>query len=229
MSLEQTTYDNSEEAYKALLKGAKRIGDSRLAFRKMLEEYVPLSGYTIPNSARILNLGCGRCEEALVLSGYFGSKPFGFDSKSVKVVGIDIDPKKIEKSEQLYESIDSNNKIIKFVKNSNYTFIEGDARKLRRLVNGEFDIIVARHPNIAEKEDMWRNVFVESRKLIKSCGLFIGTSYSNIEHQMFEEQVQKAGYKILLSKENSHATPISRYLDMAIDKRILLAKRNWPL
>lgn len=129
-----------------MFEGARKVGEKRKAFRQMLEAYVPQVGYSAPSSPRILDLGCGRCYEAHVLSSYFGNQPHGFGSKDVFVVGIDINEKEIKKAREEYAEQDFSEKITKYVERPNYKFIHGDARNLRELIEGEFDIIVARHP-----------------------------------------------------------------------------------
>lgn len=92
------------------------------------------------------------------------------------------------------------------------------------MVDGEFDVVVARHPNVAEITDTWYTIFRESNGLMRQDGLFLATSYSDIEHQMLYEQVQKAGYQIALSIPNVHAIPLSDK-EISIDRKVLLAKK----
>lgn len=99
-------------------------------------------------------MGCGGCEEGYVLNGYFGNKSFGLESPDV------------------------------FVVNPQYQFIHGDARDLRKLVDGEFDVVVARHPHLAKNDhcalelaDMWRTIFKESRGVLKPDGLYVHYSF----------------------------------------------------
>src|SRR3989344_5263664 len=192
---------------KEVLEGARKVGEQRKAFRRMLETYVPQTGYSTPEHPRILNLGCGKCYEAFVLSGYFGGKPDGYDSEDVILVGVDIDAKNIERAKQEYTKPDFSERITKWVEQPNYRFIHGDARRLREFVDDEFDVVVARHPNVAEIPDIWYTIFRESNGLMRPEGLFLATSFSDIEHQTLEEQVQKAGYKITLSTPNAYAIP----------------------
>jgi SAM-dependent methyltransferase len=113
---------------KEVLEGARFIGGIRRGFRGMLETYVPQVGYSAPKNPRILDLGCGPCYEAHVLSSYFGGEPFGFDSDDVLVVGIDIDGKEIEKAEINYTKPIFSEKTIKWIKEPNYKFIHGCKR-----------------------------------------------------------------------------------------------------
>jgi SAM-dependent methyltransferase len=208
---------------KEVLEGARFIGRIRRGFRGMLETYVPQVGYSASKNPRILDLGCGPCYEAHVLSSYFGGEPFGFDSDDVLVVGIDINEKEIEKARMEYSELDFSEEIIKWVEEPNYKFIHGDARELRKLVDGEFDVVVARHPNVAEMPDNWYTIFREAREVLKPDGLLIATSPSDTEHEMMEEQIQRLGYKIVLSCTNMYAIPTS-HEKASIDRKILIAR-----
>ncbi len=228
MNLESTYCDETMEGIpKEVLEGLRKVGENRKAFRKMLETYVPQVGYSAPEHPRILDLGCGICYEAHVLNGYFGNKPNGFESEDVLVVGIDIDKKEIERARRDYSKPDFSERITKLVEKPNYRFVHGDARQLRELVDGKFDVVVARHPNVSEIPDTWYTIFRESNDLIRPDGLFLATSFSDIEHKMLEEQVQKAGYKIALSTPNSYAIPTS-HRDSSIDRKVLLAMKQLP-
>lgn len=225
MNLELTYRDETMEGIpKEVLEGARKVGENRKAFRKMLETYVPQVGYSAPEHPRIIDLGCEKCYEAHVLSGYFGGKPYGFDSEDVLVVGIDVDEKEIERARRDYSKPDFSERITKRVEQPNYRFIHGDARQLRQLVDDEFDIVVARHPNVSQIPDTWYTIFKESNGLMRPDGLFLATSFSDIEHEMLEEQVQKAGYKIALSTPNAYAIPTS-HKEVSIDRKVLLARK----
>lgn len=225
MNIELNYNDKTmENIPKELLEGARKVGEGRRAFRKMLETYVPQLNYSIPQQPRILNLGCGRCYETLVLNEYFSGKSEGFDSENTFLVGIDINVKEIERAKQEYTRADFSEKVIKFVEKPNYRFVHGDARNLRELVDGEFDVVVTRHPNVAEIPDTWHTIFRESNSLMKPQGLFLATSFSDIEHEVLEEQVQKAGYKIALSTQNVYAIPTS-HKEVSIDRKVLFARK----
>ena len=207
-----------------VLEDARKVGEGRKAFRQMLETHIPQVGHSAPQNSRILNVGCGVCYEGFVLSSYFGGKPDSYDSKDVLLVGIDIDAKEIERAKQQYTSPDFSERVTRWIEQPNYRFIQGDARKLKELVDGEFDIVVARHPNVAEIPDTWYTIFRESNGIMKPEGLFIATSFSDIEHGLLEEQVQNAGYKIKLSSPNAYTIP-TPHKEVSIDRKVLLARK----
>jgi len=233
--------------FNAICESAKLMGNRRRAFRQMLETYVSQLRYSTPQNPRILNLGCGQCEEALVLSGYFGNKPFGSKSDSVQCVGIDIDQKSIDSAISLNSDWNSDCITSKKVLPDNYKFINGDAsflkQSLKELVDSDFDIIVARHPQVFERPEdeydkyakdlleqegweinLWGGIFQEAYKYHKTGGIILVTNYHESEAPETENLLRNAGYKIELSCENMHAI---HHVDEAyFDKWIIIARKT---
>lgn len=208
-----------------VLKAAQRLGNNRLAFRRMLEAYVPRTGYVAPESSRILDIGCADCTEGHVLSSYFGGQPFGYQSEKVLVVGIDLDRKALERAELNYRIAEFSEDQIgpRMIPLPNYQFICGDAQQLTTLVKGEFDVVVARHPNIAEQKLVWKTIFQQAVSVMKPGSLFIATSFSDIEQKMLEETVEGLFFPYL-STPNRYAIPTT-HPEVSIDRNVLLARK----
>ncbi len=196
--------------FKQLLRGempctvAAYVRETRDAFRKMLEAYVPLIGYSAPERPRIVDVGCGTCYEARVLSDFFGAV----------IVGIDEIEEDIKLSQALY----------RIEGETRHTFIHGDARNLRQLVEGEFDVVVSRHPNVAQFPDVWQAIFEETYGVLRSEGLLLATSYRDAEHALLEEVVQRAGYRIVLSTANEYPIRTPRK-ETSVDRKVLFARK----
>ena len=184
-----------------------KIEQQRTVFRRTLERYVPESGYRSAGSARILNLGCGRSYEARPLNQYFGD---GTDSRKVIVVGIDKNEEQIERSRVLYRGL------------SQYVFIRGDIARQPELIDGEFDVIVARHHTAIAAPDEWNQIFRESKKVLKPEGILIATSFQDIEHTAIRTQAEKVGYRVILDCKNECSIPITKHV--GLDRNILIAR-----
>lgn len=208
-----------------LMRGARITGIIRKAFRKMLETYAPLDKYAASLPARIVSAGCGPSTEAFALSGYFGRKPFGYDSLEVRFTGIDANEKVIEtaKKEHLRSHPDDFGK----TPMPNYTFIHGDAREVRP----ECDILLARHPNIAQLPQVWEEIFATNG--LKQGGLLITTEYGEWEFEnRLKPAIARTGYSIDYSGKNIHAVPFTalggEYLpgNPAYDKMVIIARKQ---
>ena len=114
-----STPETSEEQERFLKasKGAKEIGNNRTCFWNMLVSTVERAGYKPPQDRQtiVLDLGCGKCEEGIVLSAFFGGGSFGNNSENVKLIGIDIKKEDIEYAIHNHSSRDFSEKTIKYV------------------------------------------------------------------------------------------------------------------
>ncbi|MFC1698066.1 class I SAM-dependent methyltransferase, partial [Nanoarchaeota archaeon] len=68
----------------------------------------------------------------------------------------------------------------------NYNFICGDATKLNDLVEDDFDVIVANHPEVLGDNEVWNEIFSEAFKKQESGGTLICTFYMKDEMEMME-------------------------------------------
>src|SRR3989344_3917981 len=147
------------EIYLKVLEGARETGNNRERFWNMLVSTIERAGYKPPQERQttILDLGCGRCEEGIVLSAFFGGENFGGSSENVKLIGVDIKQEDIGRAISSYSSPDFSEKITKYVLPPNYEFIVGDATNLdqHQQIPREVDVVVIRHEQISDNEQTW--------------------------------------------------------------------------
>ena len=182
------------------------------AFEDMLTYYVPLTEFKIPEDVRILNLGCGVCREAEVLKDYFGN------NGNFKMIGIDRWLNQIISAKERW--INENEFFKNTVDSIPYEFIHGDATELTDLVQGEFDIIISRHPNIRQFPYNWSNIYTEAYSVTKPGGLFIATEYSVDEFMILKTAVERVGYITLVSGRNKFVLKKQKYFS---DRQIIFA------
>ena len=76
MSYQQTTMQSDEERQRSqkVTELAREVGEKRERFWNMLVTEVAETQYQPPQDrqTQILDVGCGKCEEGIVLSAYFG-------------------------------------------------------------------------------------------------------------------------------------------------------------
>ena len=127
---------------------------------------------------RIINLGCGPCYEAETLVDLFNGS----------LIGLDIDKNSINALRRKFKGRDD------------YKFIKGDAKDLRILVEGNFGIVVARHPDV--NNDDWEKIFREGYKFTRRGGTVIVTCYLPKEPEIAKKNMEHAGYNIKVCEEN---------------------------
>jgi len=222
-----------KEIYLKALEGAGEVGDNRKRFWNMLVATVARSGYKPPQGRQtiILNLGCGRCEEGIVLSAFFGGEDFGNSSENVKLIGVDINQKAIEEAISLYSVFDFSGEITKHVLPPNYEFIVSDATNLDQYqqIPKKVDVVVIRHQQIANDEQTWVKIFQQAIQRVSKDGIIIITSLFDIEHQMLIEALRKLDCEIVIDESNPYAKPLG-HPEISLDRRVaIIRKKSLPL
>ena len=221
------------EKYLKVLEGAREVGRNRERFWNMLVSTVERAGYKPPPQERqttILNLGCGKCEEGKVLSAFFGGENFGFSSENVKLIGVDINQKAIERATRNHLMPDFSEEIMKYVLPSNYEFIVGDATSLDQYqqIPKEVDVVVIRHQRISESEQTWTKIFQQAIQRVSRDGIIIITSFSDIEHEMLIKALQKLDCEIVINESNPHAKPLPDE-EISLDRNVaIIRKKSLP-
>jgi SAM-dependent methyltransferase len=166
------------------------------AFQKAGIEIKPDQNLTV------LDLGCGYCQEALVINGFFGDKLMGDTSPTVKVIGIDISEKTIKeaiKANTVKGSSTSPSKVPDYL-----LLKQADATKLDQydFIPEKVDVITIRHQHISGNEETWTKIFQQALNKVKDGGVVVLTSYIGFEHSMMLEAMRSIGAEIVFSGEN---------------------------
>ena len=198
----------------------------------MLVSTIERAGYKPPQERQttILDLGCGKCEEGIVLSAFFAGGNFGNSSENVKLMGVDIKKEDIERAISSYSSPDFSEKITKYVLPPNYEFIVGDATNLDQYqqIPREVDVVVIRHEQISDNEQTWAKIFQQAIQRVSKDGIIIITSFSDIEHKMLIEALRKLDCEIVIDESNPYAKPLS-HKEISSDRNItIIRKKNLP-
>ena len=204
----------------------------RKRFWNMLVSTVERTGYKPlqERPATVLDLGCGKCEEGIVLNAFFGGGNFGSSSENVKLIGVDIKQKDIERAINSYSSPDFSGKITKYVLPPNYEFIVGDATNLDQYqqIPGEVDVVVIRHEQISDNEVVWTKIFGQALQRVSKEGIIIITSFSDVEHKTLIEALQKLDCEIVINERNPYAKQLS-HPKVSLDRNItIIRKKNFP-
>ena len=215
-----------------VLEGARETGNNRKRFWNMLVSTVERVGYKPPQERQttILDLGCGKCEEGIVLSAFFAGGNFGSSSENVKLIGVDIKEEDIERAISSNSSPDFSEKITKYVLPPNYEFIVGDATNLDQYqqIPKEVDVVVIRHEQISDNEQTWAKIFQQAIQRVSKDGIIIITSFSDIEHKMLIEALRKLDCEIVIDESNPYAKPLS-HKEISLDRNItIIRKKNLP-
>ncbi len=217
--------------FKQMLEGAKIVGETRKRFWNMLATTINKTGYTPPQDRQttILDLGCGRCDEGLVLSAYFGGNNFGSDSNKVKLVGVDINQEEINKAISSNEKPDFSEEKTKYALPPNYEFYCADATNLDSYpqVPQQADVVVIRHEQISADQDIWTRIFQTARDRVNPEGIILITSFSDIEHETALKALAQLDCGVVVNERNQFAKPTNTP-EVSIDRNVAIVRKTLP-
>lgn len=184
---------------------------------KILAEYLPRCGISLPSNPGILNIGCGNSVKwnYLAVATYLGTKDLGFPD----YVGVDVEERAFEKAREALDGL--------------VKFVVCDARRLSHFLSGAFHLAIFEHPNLStspEGPKIWRDIFKETAKLLEGGGGVILTSFWLNDHIPAQVALERAGYEVVHSGKNKFP---GRQFDTANDgeplnhdRYILIAKKR---
>lgn len=215
------------ERFAKMLEGARVVGESRRLFWDMLVTTVAKAGYEPPQDkqTQVLDLACGRCGEGIVLSAFFGGNDFGSPSDRVKVTGVDVSQKDIDRAIKDNEKPNFSKSITTYYLPPNFEFIVGDATDLSKYpqVPQKADVVVIRHQQISDNEQLWTKIFRQALERVTSEGIVLITSFSDVEHEMALQALQKLPCDVVITQTNPYAKP-SNQKEVSLDRNIAIVK-----
>jgi hypothetical protein len=180
----------------------RHLGEDLRRLRLVLSGVADDAGWRVPGGAgpaRILDLACGRCDEATALVEWLGQRlaAEGQAAREVGLVGIDIRAREIAEAQRIHRG-------------PRFEFLVGDAAVAsghRELGQG-FPLVFIRHQNYWHGRAVWSAIFLCGLELLAEGGVMVLTSYFDREHLLALEAVRGLGGEVLASRRN----PLSREL-----------------
>ena len=174
------------------------------------------------DEARILDIACGECREAEVLTDFMAEIKGAPDS-TVKLTGIDVRAREIADAQKKFGSRrgpDSKRGKREF------EFLIGDATKLQSHseMGEDFDLVFMRHQNYWNGDSTWEKIFDQALEKLGKDGRLVITSYFDKEHSLALEALQRLGGELIRTEFNAETRELitpGKYVDrhIAIFKR----------
>jgi len=190
---------------------AADIARDMVVLDSLLQETVaPLIHLPGADDLRILNLACGRCDEAETLVKFAKSQTKG----DVRLVGADIRIREILQARQLHSHLPAE-------------FLLEDATKLHqhKEVGEDFKMVLLRHQNYWHGTELWKQIFEQGLAKVDEDGLLVITSYFDKEHQLALEALQKLGAELVVDKRNDRSRKLTTP-GKSVDKHIAVFRRK---
>lgn len=212
------------------LAGGEHVGADMHQLWIMLETVLARAGMAPGDGSEqdcltLLNLACGHCEEAAVLSAFFGRA-----GRPVRQFAVDLRDREIDKARRRYAATEAifREAGVPAIRSRENTieFLSDDATRLAGYgqVPGTFDIIFIRHQNLWNSSTIWRRIYAFALdRITASAGALIITSYFDREHLQALELLRALGGTILVSERN----PRSRALDYpgkSVDRHVAVIR-----
>jgi len=153
------------------------------------------------DEVRVLDLACGACDEAEVLSGMLSRlRGEAGQEGGLRFTGMDIRAREIGWARDRFRSDDK----------VQFEFLEGDARRLdgHTQLPETFDLVFMRHQNLWNGRRVWEEIYHKALEKLSPGGRLVITSYFDREHEQALEAIQAQGGLLLETRRN----PFSREL-----------------
>lgn len=197
----------------------REIGEDMDVLRGSLRRLLEQAGQEVAptEQRRILNLACGRADETGVLADVFGG-----ETEALEIVGADIRAPEIEEARTRWRGEEGSAVETRFHVEDGRRFLEG--------LSGAdgFDVAFLRHQNYWNDPDLWSRMFDGALDKLNDDGLFVITSYFDIEHRQACEALSRLGVELV----GHYRNPVSRALPDApgksVDRHLAVFRRTRP-
>ncbi|MCB1227317.1 MAG: hypothetical protein KDK99_15975 [Verrucomicrobiales bacterium] len=160
---------------------------------------------------RILNLACGRCDEAETLI-HTGRELAG-EKAAVEMVGADIRIREIRQARERHATLPAE-------------FLIEDASQIsrNRELGDNFGLVFLRHQNFWHGRDLWTRIFDQGIAKLRGDGLLVITSYFDVEHRLALEALQKLGMEVVESRRNRASRRLGDAPGKSVDRWIAVLR-----
>lgn len=192
----------------------KVLGDDEATVRRRLEKQ---------NEARILDIACGECREAEVLTDFIAELR-GNKEGEVHLTGMDVRAREIEDAQRRFGGKqDLENR----PGTKQCDFLTGDASKLDQHTElGEnFDLVFMRHQNYWNGAKTWEQIYDQALGKLDDEGRLIITSYFDKEHELALDAIKRLGGELISTEFNQETRELITE-GKSVDRHVAVFKRK---
>ena len=162
---------------------------------------------------RILNLACGRADETGVLADIFGGE------HRLEIVGADIRDAEIEEARLRWKTPTHSDVHTRF-------HVEDGKRFLDAMSSNErFDLTFMRHQNFWNNPRLWARMFEGGLRQLDENGLFVITSYFDVEHELACRKLVALGAVKVADHRNLNSRALSDAPGKSVDRHIAIFQK----
>ena len=184
----------------------RRLEDS---LREVVKPHLQLPGKDL----RILNLACGRCDEAESLIK-LGSELVGTPTQ-VEMVAADIRIREIRQARERFGHLPAK-------------FLIEDATKIdaHSELGDDFGLVFLRHQNFWHGQELWKKIFDQGTAKLDKNGLLVITSYFDKEHHLALQALEELGMEVIESRRTKGSRALSDAPGKYVDRWVAVLRRK---
>jgi hypothetical protein len=174
-----------------------------------------LSPHAAPAAAdgmRILNLACGRCDEAETLIQVGSELTKGGE---VEMIGADIRIREIRQARENHSHLPAK-------------FLIEDATKIdqHQELGDDFNMVFLRHQNFWHGQELWKKIFDQGIAKLRPDGMLVITSYFDKEHRLALRALESLGMEVVSNRRNTRSRALSDAPGKSVDRWVAVLKRR---
>ena len=161
---------------------------------------------------RILNLACGRCDEAETLVSV-GQELSG--GNAVEMIGADIRIREIRQAREQHGHLPAK-------------FLIEDATKIsqHKELGDDFNLVFLRHQNFWHGQELWKKIFDQGIAKLRPDGCLVITSYFDVEHRLALDALKAMGMEVISNKRNRASRKLADAPGKSVDRWIAVLRRK---
>ena len=189
------------------------IADDMSKLKTLLHD--SLSPHVAPAAAdgmRILNLACGRCDEAETLIQVGSELTKGGE---VEMIGADIRIREIRQARENHSHLPAK-------------FLIEDATKIdqHQELGDDFNMVFLRHQNFWHGQELWKKIFDQGIAKLRPDGMLVITSYFDKEHRLALRALESLGMEVVSTRRNTRSRAFSDAPGKSVDRWVAVLKRR---
>ena len=188
---------------------AEDMSKLKTLLQDSLQPHVPKAA---AGDMRILNLACGRCDEAETLIQVGSELTKGGD---VEMVGADIRIREIRQARETHAHLPAK-------------FLIEDATKIdqHKELGEDFNMVFLRHQNFWHGQELWKKIFDQGIAKLRPDGMLVITSYFDVEHRLALRALESLGMEVVSNRRNKASRALKDAPGKSVDRWVAVLKRR---